>query len=199
MGDNVNHPNHYQNIAGVEAIDILNDVVKDLPGKQAAMLWNTLKYLLRFQKKNGVEDLKKAQNYLQWLINDIEAVQEAAKNIQENTNPEKGLYVIYKYYRILSYVEVCYSKEMLLGTCEKIRFTSEMNSDMFVASFCNRLASKGYKTYSIRDVLLDNYYIIPTATDVFCIKLPWRDMFERFDMFEEDGKYVLYFIYKEKK
>lgn len=76
MGDNVNHPDHYQNIAGVEAIDILNDVVKDLPGKQAAMLWNTLKYLLRFQKKNGVEDLKKAQNYLQWLIDDIEAVKE---------------------------------------------------------------------------------------------------------------------------
>ena len=76
MGDKVNHPDHYQNIAGVEAIDILNDVVKDLPGTQAAMLWNTLKYLLRFQKKNGVEDLKKAQNYLQWLINDIEAVQE---------------------------------------------------------------------------------------------------------------------------
>lgn len=71
MGDNVNHPNHYQNIAGVEAIDILNDVVKDLPGTQAAMLWNTLKYLLRFQKKNGVDDLKKAQNYLQWLIDEI--------------------------------------------------------------------------------------------------------------------------------
>ena len=46
MGDNVNHPDHYQNIAGVEAIDILNDVVKDLPGKQAAMLWNTLKYFI---------------------------------------------------------------------------------------------------------------------------------------------------------
>ena len=73
MGDNVNHPNHYQNIAGVEAIDILNDVVKDLPGKQAAMLWNTLKYLLRFQKKNGVEDLKKAHNYLQWLIDEIDS------------------------------------------------------------------------------------------------------------------------------
>lgn len=73
MGDNVNHPNHYQNIAGVEAIDILNDVVKDLPGIQAAMLWNTLKYLLRFQKKNGVEDLKKAQNYLQWLIDEIDS------------------------------------------------------------------------------------------------------------------------------
>ena len=80
MGDNVNHPNHYQNIAGVEAIDILNDVVKDLPGKQAAMLWNTLKYLLRFQKKNGVEDLKKAQNYLQWLIDEIDS----SKDIPEN-------------------------------------------------------------------------------------------------------------------
>ena len=96
MVDNVNHPNHYQNIAGVEAIDILNDVVKDLPGKQAAMLWNTLKYLLRFQKKNGLEDLKKAQNYLDYLINDIEAVQNAAKNIQKNTKPEKGKCVVYK-------------------------------------------------------------------------------------------------------
>ena len=85
MGDNVNHPDHYQNIAGVEAIDILNDVVKDLPGKQSAMLWNTLKYLLRFQKKNGVEDLKKARNYLQWLIDDIDS----SKDLQENTNPEK--------------------------------------------------------------------------------------------------------------
>ena len=83
MGDNVNHPNHYQNIAGVEAIDILNDVVKDLPGDQGAMLWNTLKYLLRFQKKNGVEDLKKAQNYLNYLIADIEATDEAAKNMMK--------------------------------------------------------------------------------------------------------------------
>ena len=80
MVDNVNHPNHYQNIAGVEAIDILNDVVKDLPGTQAAMLWNTLKYLLRFQKKNGLEDLKKAQNYLQWLIDEVDS----SKDIQEN-------------------------------------------------------------------------------------------------------------------
>ena len=198
MGDNVNHPNHYQNIAGVEAIDILNDVVKDLPGKQAAMLWNTLKYLLRFQKKNGIEDLKKAQNYLQYLIDDIEVVQDAAKNIKEITKPEKGLCLIYKS-KILGHAEVFYSKEMLYGTCEKIRFISEMARDMFVASFYNRLTSKGYKTYSIRDVLFDSCYIIPNEIDYFCVKLPWRDLFDRFDMFEEDGKYVLYFIYKEEK
>jgi len=198
MGDNVNHPDHYKNIAGVEAIDILNDVVKDLPGKQAAMLWNTMKYLLRFQKKNCVEDLKKAQNYLQYLIDDIEATQDAAKNIQENAKPEKGPCVIYKS-KILGYAEVCYSTEMLCGTCEKIRFTNVMARDMFVENFYNKLNSKGYKTYSIRDVLFDNCYIIPSAVDDFCVNLPWRDLFERFDMFEEGRKYALDFIYKEKK
>jgi hypothetical protein len=75
MSDNINHPEHYQNIAGVEAIDILNDVVKDLPGTQAALLWNALKYQLRFQNKNGVEDLKKARNYLKYLIDNMESAQ----------------------------------------------------------------------------------------------------------------------------
>ena len=88
MGDNVNHPNHYQNIAGLEAIDILNDVVKDLPGKQAAMLWNTLKYLLRFQKKNGLEDLKKAQNYLQRLIDEVDGVKVKPKNPRRSNLPK---------------------------------------------------------------------------------------------------------------
>lgn len=197
MGDNVNHPDHYQNIAGVEAIDILNDVVKDLPGKQAAMLWNTLKYLLRFQKKNGVEDLKKAQNYLQWLINDIVTVQED-KNIQENTNPEEGSCVIYKS-KISGYAEVvCYYTEMLCGTCEKIRFTNEFARDMFVAEFFNKLNSEDYKeeTYSIRDVLINSNYIVTNATDDLCIKLPWKDIFERFKMSKEENKYVLEFVYK---
>lgn len=197
MGDNVNHPNHYQNIAGVEAIDILNDVVKDLPGKQAAILWNTLKYLLRFQKKNGVEDLKKAQNYLQYLIDDIEAVQEVDKNIQENTNPEKCLCAIYKS-KISGYAEICYSTEMLYGTCEKIRFTNELSGDMFIAEFFNKFNSEDYKeeTYSIRDVLINSNYIVPNTTDNFCIKFPWRGIVERFRIYKEDEKYILEFIYK---
>lgn len=198
MGDNVNHPNHYQNIAGVEAIDILNDIVKDLPGKQAAMLWNAMKYLLRFQKKNGLEDLKKARNYLQYLIDDIESTQDAAKNSQENANPEKRPCVIYKS-KISGYAEVCYYTEMLCRTCEKIRFTNEFARDMFVTEFFNKLNSEDYKTYSIRDVLINSNYIVPDVSDDFCVKLPWRDLFERFGMFKEDGKYVLNFIYKEDK
>ena len=201
MGDNVNHPNHYQNIAGVEAIDILNDVVKDLPGKQAAMLWNTLKYLLRFQKKNGLEDLKKARNYLEYLINDIEATIDAAKDIletSETTIPKEGSCVIYKS-KISGYAEVvCYYTEMLCGTCEKIRFTSEFARDMFVAEFFNKLNSENYKeeTYSIIDVLINSNYIVPDETDDLCIKLPWKNIFERFKMSKEDDKYVLEFVYK---
>lgn len=194
MRDNVNHPNHYQNIAGVEAIDILNDVVKDLPGKQAAMLWNTLKYLLRFQKKNGVEDLKKARNYLDYLINDIDA----DKNIQENTKPEKRQCVIYKS-KISGYAEVCYYTEMLCGTCEKIRFTNEFAMDMFVANFFNKLNSEDYKEemYSIIDVLINSNYIVQDTIVDFCIKLPWKDIFEKFKMSKEDDKYVLEFVYKD--
>lgn len=194
MRDNVNHPNHYQNIAGVEAIDILNDVVKDLPGKQAAMLWNTLKYLLRFQKKNGVEDLKKARNYLDYLINDIDA----DKNIQENTKPKKRQCVIYKS-KISGYAEVCYYTEMLCGTCEKIRFTNEFAMDMFVANFFNKLNSEDYKEemYSIIDVLINSNYIVQNTIVDFCIKLPWKDIFEKFKMSKEDDKYVLEFVYKD--
>ena len=197
MGDNINHPDHYQNIAGVEAIDILNDVVKDLPGKQAAMLWNTLKYLLRFQKKNGLEDLEKAQNYLQWLIDEVEAVHGTDKNIQENTKLEKGQCVIYKS-KISGYAEVCYYTNMLCGTCEKILFTNEFDRDMFVVEFFNKLNSEDYKeeTYSIRDVLINSNYIVPNATDNFCIKLAWKDIFNRFRMSKEDEKYILEFVYK---
>jgi hypothetical protein len=35
-------------------------------------LGNALKYHLRFQKKNGLEDLKKARKNLDWLIEEME-------------------------------------------------------------------------------------------------------------------------------
>ena len=35
-------------------------------------LGNALKYQLRFQKKNGLEDLKKARKNLEWLIEEFE-------------------------------------------------------------------------------------------------------------------------------
>lgn len=69
MNDNVNHPNHYQSETGLEVIDIIQAFCKDLSGVEAFCIANAIKYLCRFDKKNGVEDLKKAQWYIDYVIN----------------------------------------------------------------------------------------------------------------------------------
>lgn len=198
MGNKVNHPDHYQNIAGVEAIDILNDVVKDLPGKQAAMLWNSMKYLFRFQKKNGIEDLKKSRNYLDYLIADIEATNEAAKNIMANSSAPKeiktehGPCVIYES-KISGHAEVYYSTQMYPGTCVTIAFTSELVRDMFISNFFNKFKKN---KFSIRDVLADTNFIDPYGTDNFSTELPWKDLFAKFRLRSIKDKYFLDLVYK---
>ena len=60
----VDKPKHYM-VAGVEAIDIIEDVTYNLKGVQAVCLGNALKYLIRCTKKGKLlEDVKKAQVYL---------------------------------------------------------------------------------------------------------------------------------------
>lgn len=69
--DIINKPNHYQlNIKGnnIEVIDIIDEVVKDYNPKQAFRVANILKYVLRANKKNGLEDFKKAKKYIEMLV-----------------------------------------------------------------------------------------------------------------------------------
>lgn len=63
----VNHPNHYQS-SRFEVIDIIDEFGKDYKGGSAFDFGNVVKYVLRAKKKNGLEDLKKAQWYLNRLI-----------------------------------------------------------------------------------------------------------------------------------
>ena len=63
--DMVNSPKHY-NKAGIETIDALEAMLVD--GFDYYLQGNIVKYLWRFRYKNGVEDLKKAQWYLNKLI-----------------------------------------------------------------------------------------------------------------------------------
>ena len=63
--DMVNSPLHY-NKAGIETIDALEAMLVD--GFDFYLQGNIVKYLWRFRYKNGVEDLKKAQWYLNKLI-----------------------------------------------------------------------------------------------------------------------------------
>lgn len=63
--DMVNNPPHY-NKAGIECIDAIAAATGD--GFEYALQANILKYVWRYRYKNGVEDLKKAQWYLNKLI-----------------------------------------------------------------------------------------------------------------------------------
>lgn len=70
--DNVNKPSHYQGSKGLESIEVIDNFIGNLPGKAAWCWGNAIKYMLRFQKKNGLEDLKKARKNLDWLIEEME-------------------------------------------------------------------------------------------------------------------------------
>jgi hypothetical protein len=45
---------------------------------------NVLKYVMRFKGKNGVEDLRKARQYLEWLIDELV---EPENPVKEDYNP----------------------------------------------------------------------------------------------------------------
>ncbi|HEM6557535.1 TPA: DUF3310 domain-containing protein [Streptococcus suis] len=66
--NNVTKPKHYQGKYGMEALYVVKNFIWDLAGERAYYWGNVIKYLLRFQQKNGVEDLKKARQHLDWLI-----------------------------------------------------------------------------------------------------------------------------------
>ena len=73
MSDTVNHPAHYTS-GGVECIEAIRSSMT-ADGFCDYCKGNIIKYIWRWRSKGGIEDLKKAQVYLGWLI---EAVDNAA-------------------------------------------------------------------------------------------------------------------------
>ena len=69
--ETVSHPAHYCQ-GGVECIDALEAATTGLHGIEAVCTANAIKYLWRWKHKNGVEDLKKAIFYINYLINWLE-------------------------------------------------------------------------------------------------------------------------------
>ena len=65
--DVVNHPSHYTN-GKVECIDVIESATVGKTGIEAVCVANVIKYLWRYEDKNGLEDIKKAQWYLNKLI-----------------------------------------------------------------------------------------------------------------------------------
>lgn len=69
--DAVNHPSHY-NQGKVECIDALESATINKQGIEAVCVANVIKYLWRYESKNGLEDVKKAKWYLDRLIKELE-------------------------------------------------------------------------------------------------------------------------------
>ena len=67
--DMVKNPSHYQGKYGLEVYEILENF---LPDAESYYLGNVIKYILRYKSKNGLEDLKKAREYLNKMIEEYE-------------------------------------------------------------------------------------------------------------------------------
>lgn len=80
--DLVNNPAHYNTKKGLKTIDVIEAFTDGLVGIEATDTGNVIKYICRWKKKNGLQDLKKAQWYLNHLIRHMEI--EESKNKKEN-------------------------------------------------------------------------------------------------------------------
>ena len=60
--DIMNRPEHYENSTEIDVIDFCNIYKLDF------IEGNIIKYIVRYKKKNGIEDLYKAKDYLYRLI-----------------------------------------------------------------------------------------------------------------------------------
>lgn len=74
--DYVNHPPHYQSKKGMEVIEAFTE---GLEGVEATDTGNIIKYICRWKKKNGIEDLKKIEWYLKHLIKHVEKKEKSKK------------------------------------------------------------------------------------------------------------------------
>ena len=67
--DNIKKPNHY-NQYSMEVKDMIAIIVADTEGYHAYCIGNVVKYVLRYNFKNGIEDLKKALEYIKFIGED---------------------------------------------------------------------------------------------------------------------------------
>lgn len=70
--DVVNHPSHYTK-GRIECIDAIDSATTGKSGIEAVCVANIIKYLYRYEEKNGLEDVKKAKWYINKLISELES------------------------------------------------------------------------------------------------------------------------------
>lgn len=74
--DMVNHPQHYTQ-GDIECIDALKAATVGKRGIEAVCVANVIKYLWRYEEKNGIEDVRKAKWYIERLLMELEESQQS--------------------------------------------------------------------------------------------------------------------------
>lgn len=74
--DMVSNPKHY-NQGGIECIDALKAATVGKRGIEAVCVANVIKYLWRYEEKNGIEDVRKAKWYVERLLKELEESQQS--------------------------------------------------------------------------------------------------------------------------
>ena len=74
--DMVSHPKHYTQ-GDIECIDALKAATVGKRGIEAVCVANVIKYLWRYEEKNGIEDVRKAKWYIERLLKELEESQQS--------------------------------------------------------------------------------------------------------------------------
>lgn len=84
----VSHPNHYQGKYGLEVIEVIKNFTADLKGIEAVDTANAIKYILRWKKKNGKQDIEKAI----WYLTDLRDTLDVENDQAETEHHEKNMF-----------------------------------------------------------------------------------------------------------
>jgi hypothetical protein len=74
--DPVKHPNHYC-YGKFECVEVIQELTAGASGPEGFLLGNVIKYLWRYRRKNGAEDLRKARRYIDMLLRFYEEMEGA--------------------------------------------------------------------------------------------------------------------------
>lgn len=85
LEDKINPPHYKQ--GKFETIDVILNITKHLPGDEGYLVGNIIKYLSRYNKKNGLEDIEKARWYARKLS---QLLKEKGYGYIENSDLPKG-------------------------------------------------------------------------------------------------------------
>ena len=173
MSDMVNHPDHYKTKSGLETIDVIEAFTDDLSGGEATNTGNVIKYICRWKKKNGLEDLEKARWYLDRLIDLVKKKEEESRT----KNSPQGANDFCR-----SYNDIVFSNrgdaEEVLSRMEELleRFEVVSVADLFdLAGFSFKYTDDKYGWTNLQDARVDRVcggYVIrlPKATKLTWVK-----------------------------